>query len=154
MVLWTVDANITRMMMKDWKTDGLILRDLKRDEGKRLKPYHCSAGYLTIGFGRNLEAKGITELEAELMLLHDIGDVQKELDDALPWWRELSENRQRVLLNMGFNLGIKKLLGFENTLNYIRNGHYDAAASGMLHSKWAKQVGARAVRLANMMRQG
>lgn len=140
--------------MKDWREDHKIINMLIRHEGMRLKPYHCSAGFLTIGYGRNLEAKGISSTEAELMLRNDINDVQKELDIAFPWWRTLSDNRQRVLIDMGFNLGIQKLRGFKNTINYIRNGAYDMAASNMLKSKWAKQVGNRAVRLAEMMREG
>ena len=141
--------------MIDFKTDPKLLKLLKKHEGCKLKPYYCTAGYLTIGYGRNLEANGITALEAELMLIHDIDTVQKELDSMLPWWREIQgEDRQRVLVDMGFNLGITKLCGFENTLSLIRAGHYDAAASAMLHSKWAKQVGNRAITLHNMMKKG
>ena len=68
--------------------------------------------------------------------------------------------RRRVLQNMAFNLGIgsaatgKGLLGFKNTLEFVRTGQYDKAADGMLASKWAKQVKGRAVRLAGEMRNG
>jgi len=55
---------------------------------------------------------------------------------------------------MCFNLGIFRLLGFEQALTHMRAGHYDDAAREMLDSRWAKQVGARAVRLAALMRKG
>ncbi len=129
-------------------------RELIRDEGLRLKPYHCTAGKLTIGVGRNLEANGITELEAEMLLAFDIERFGAQLDRAIPWWRGLDDVRQRVLLNMAFNLGTAKLMEFTNTLGNIRAGRWEAAAEGMLKSKWAGQVGARAVRLAKMMKTG
>lgn len=52
----------------------------KRHEGLRGKPYHCSQKFLTIGYGRNLETRGITEDEAEEMLLNDLSDVEQALD--------------------------------------------------------------------------
>lgn len=139
-------------MHKDWRTDGILVSQFQTNEGKRLKPYHCPAGYLTIGFGRNLDTKGITELEAELMLLNDINDVQNQLDSMLPWWREINESSQRVLLDMCFNLGMKGLLKFEKMLGLLRAKQYNAAASELINSKYAKQVGARAQRNYNMMR--
>jgi len=51
-------------------------------------------------------------------------------------------------------MGIGWLTTFKNTVANIRTGNYEAAAKGMLASKWAKQVGARAIRLADMMRKG
>jgi hypothetical protein len=45
---------------------------LSRFEGLRLKPYRDTVGKLTIGFGRNLEEKGISQLEAEFLLYQDI----------------------------------------------------------------------------------
>jgi lysozyme len=78
----------------------------------------------------------------------------KRDDRTLPWWRNLSPVRQRVLVNMAFNLGMVGLLTFKNTLGAMQNGSYAAAAAGMLSSKWATQVGVRAERLADMMRTG
>lgn len=128
--------------------------ELKRDEDTRLKPYRDSVGKLSIGVGRNLDDVGITEQEADFMLMTDVGRAEGALDAKLPWWRTLSENRQRVLLNMCFNMGIGSLLGFTNTLKAAQSGNYGAAADGMLASKWASQVGARATRLADLMRNG
>lgn len=129
-------------------------KELERDEGKRNKPYRDTVGKLTIGIGRNLDDRGLTDDEIYYILRTDIDLVEGQLDKHLPWWRDLSDARQRVLLNMSFNLGIAGLLGFKNTLAMIKEGKYTAASAAMLLSKWAKQVGSRALRLARMMKDG
>lgn len=131
--------------------DDLIL-DLKLDEGLRLKPYRDSVGKLTLGIGRNLDDVGISEAEAEYLLGNDIDRTIADLNRLLPWWQGLDDTRRRVLLNMGFNLGVPGLLKFKNTLQAVQDGRYQDAAKGMLASKWARQVGDRAKRLAEMMR--
>ena len=128
--------------------------ELMRDEGLRLKPYKDTVGKTTIGIGRNLDDVGISKEEAYDMLTNDIIRTSRSLDLDIPWWKTLNETRQRVLLNMAFNLGINSLLGFKNTLANIKAGNYEAAAVGMLNSKWASQVGARAQRLAEQMAKG
>lgn len=132
----------------------LLTRDLIADEGMRLKTYTCTAGKLTIGVGRNLDDNGISVDEAHLMLQNDIDIVCAQLDNKLPWWRDMTEVRQRVLANMCFNMGIGTLLKFINTLEAMKHGQYDKAADGMLKSLWAKQVGNRAKRLARQMKEG
>ena len=127
-------------------------------EGERLRPYTCTAGKLTIGIGRNLEDVGISKAEAQMLLEADIDRAVDALDHSLKWWRSLDDVRQRVLIEMCFNMGIgsatRGLMSFVNTLEAIRTGRYDDAATGMLASKWAGQVGHRAERLARMMRTG
>ena len=140
------------MATKEWRTDSILIEYLKKNEGLRLKPYTCPSGYLTIGYGRNLESKGITQLESELMLLNDIQDVSQQLDDILPWWRSINESSQRVLIDMCFNLGMRGLLKFEKMLGLLKAHHYSAAASELINSKYAKQVGERAKRNFYYMR--
>lgn len=131
-----------------------LMAELKRDEGVRLKPYRDTVGKLTIGVGRNLDDKGISLSEANILLVDDIEEVTAGLDAELPWWRDLDGVRQRVLVNMCFNVGIQKLLTFRNTLAATKAGDYLRASQQMLESKWATQVGPRATRLAAMMRDG
>ena len=52
-------------------------------EGFRNKPYRCSAGKLTIGFGRNLENKGISISEARMMLKSDIDEAVQDLETVV-----------------------------------------------------------------------
>ena len=132
-----------------------VKEQLIRHEGLRLKPYRCTAGKLTIGVGRNLDDCGISKSEAMILLENDILCCETELLEHLPVvYTGLNDTRKAVLVNMCFNLGIKGLLGFNNTLAFIGAGDWERAANGMLASKWAKQVGIRAIELSEMMRKG
>jgi lysozyme len=114
-------------------------------------------GFATVGVGRLIDKrKGgrLSNDEIDYLLKNDIARFSAELDERLPWWRTLDEVRARVILNMAFNLGVDGLLKFRNTLAAVKAGEWDRAAVGMLASLWAKQVGARAKRLARMMRTG
>lgn len=131
-----------------------MVRQLRLHEGERLKPYRCTAGKLTIGVGRNLEDRGITAAESAFLLSNDIDAVWADVQRAIPWAARLDDVRQRVLLDMAFNLGIVGLLGFKRTLAAIEGGQYQQAATMMLDSRWARQVGGRAERLSRMMATG
>jgi lysozyme len=134
---------------------GSPLREmLKRHEGLRTKVYACPAGFLTIGYGRNLEARGITREEADFLLTSDIRAFREEVRRALPWSADLDPVRRDVLVDMAFNLGVAGLLGFKQFLLALQASDYLAAAAHMLHSRWAEQVGARARELAEMIRAG
>ena len=109
---------------------------------------------LTIGVGRNLDDLGISKDEAMLLLHNDIDRIRRELDKNLPWWRKLSDTRQKVLISMAFNLGLGGLLEFNRMLSALQDGDYATAAQEMLSSLWANQVGTRAIELADMMENG
>ncbi|MHC1700056.1 MAG: hypothetical protein AB9900_03625 [Humidesulfovibrio sp.] len=130
-----------------------LARQLIVDEGLRLKPYRCTAGRLTIGVGRNLDDRGITRSEALLLLDNDIKACWGQLATALPWVVQAPEAVQEVLVNMCFNLGLDGLLVFQQTLAYLKVGSCMDAADEMLRSRWAGQVGARAERLAQRLRE-
>jgi lysozyme len=119
-------------------------------EGCRLTVYKDTVGVETIGYGRNLRV-GLTEAEARFLLHNDLQRVQEQLYTTLPWVSQLSEVRQMVLQDMAYNLGLRGLLGFKQTLELIRTGRYTEASKAMLKSKWSKQVGQRARRLSKMM---
>ena len=109
---------------------------------------------MTIGVGRNLTDVGIDDTEVEFLLRRDIARVVSDLDRRMGWWALLDENRQLVLADMCFNMGITRLLTFKRFLSYAMAGDYPKAAYEMLQSVWAAQVGKRAVTLAAMMREG
>jgi lysozyme len=132
---------------------GKLALELMRDEGVKLKVYRDSLGIETIGVGRNLRDKGITQDEALFLLENDLDECIHDLS-VFPWFVALDPVRQRVVVDMRFNLGPSRLRSFTRTLAAVARGDYEAAATGMLKSKWAKQVGQRAVRLAAMMRTG
>jgi len=135
--------------------DRNVLRtELIRDEDLVLTPYQDSVGVWTVGVGHNLQAKPITHDTAMVMLEHDIRDSEESLDRISETWRTLDGVRQRVLLNMVFNLGEDGLRGFRNMWSAVDAADYEQAAHEMLDSRWAVQVGVRATRLADMMRTG
>jgi lysozyme len=123
-------------------------------EGLRLKPYRCPAGKLTIGVGRNLDDRGVTREEALVLLDNDLALVEAQARAAFPWFDALDAVRQDVVLNMCFNLGLPRLLGFRKCLAALAAGHYGNAAYEMMQSQWAQQVGHRAQTLATMMETG
>ncbi|NWO05809.1 MAG: glycoside hydrolase family protein [Alteromonadaceae bacterium] len=132
---------------------ALLLEQLQRHEGLRLKPYHDTVGKLIVGYGRNLDDRGISQDEAEFMLDNDIDLVVAELE-RMPLYLALNPVRQTVLANMAFNMGMPTLLTFSRMLGALGEQDWDRAAEEMLNSKWARQVGARAVELADLMRRG
>lgn len=131
-----------------------VRNDIVYDEGMLLKPYHCSAGKLTIGVGRNLEDNGISTEEALMLLENDISRAANELDRNMFGWRGFSEARQRALLNMCFNLGWPRMSGFKNMIAAIWADDWDTAAAEALDSYWASQVGSRAKRIAVLLKEG
>lgn len=150
--------------------DETIIPRLIINEGMRLKPYKCTSGKTTIGVGRNLDdnpltdeekalighdvMEGITEHQATMLLINDIKKVKDQLDKNLPWWRDLDNERQFVMIDLCFNMGISGLLTFHNTLRQIATGWYIRAGDNLLKSKYAKQVGKRAERNAECIKTG
>ncbi len=137
-----------------------LLNQLRRHEGLRLKPYHCSENFLSLGYGRNLDTNGISEAEAEFMLLNDLVACESELKDE-GWYNQLDETRRAVVLNMAFNLGKPKLMQFKKFIGALSDDDYETASKemvtgsdGVSPSKWASQVGSRAYELADQMRTG
>lgn len=134
-----------------------ITEQLKRDEGLKLHAYQDHLGFWTIGIGRMIDLRkggGISQEEAEYLLANDIKRRQRELTICLPWFPELDEARQGVLLNMSFQLGTAGLMKFKKALEFMRKKQYVAAANEMLQSTWAEQTPARAERLAKQMMIG
>lgn len=131
--------------------------DLMRDEANIRHAYQDSLGYWTIGVGHLIDRRRGGELSDAVigMILHeDINSKIEELNEKLPWWVLLGEDCQRAIVNMAFNLGVKGLLGFPKFLAALQEGDNELAAKEMLESTWSKQVGARADRLAALVRSG
>jgi lysozyme len=134
------------------------LRDLlSLDEGRVAHVYQDSLDYWTIGVGHLVDKrKGgkLPEHIIDALLDYDIKVHSEELFKRAPWVVTLDPVRQAVLIDMAFNLGVDGLLEFKNTLRAVQEKRWADAAAGMLASKWATQVGKRAVRLAEMMKTG
>lgn len=135
--------------------------NLIRDEGLRLRKYPCSEGHPTIGVGHKLrpherDLKEVSLIEAGRLLRLDISDAITDLEalfapQCLDRW---TEPRQRALVNMAFNLGRTRLSGFRKMIAAINSDDWPEAARQCLDSKYARQVGERAVRIATALRFG
>jgi len=133
-----------------------LRNQLMRDEGIEYELYLCTEGKQTIGVGRNIEDLGISHDEAMYLLDNDINRILKEMKrhSSFRMFADLSDNRKIVICNMVFNLGITRFLKFKRMIAALNLQKYDIAATEMLDSKWASQVGNRAQNLASLMREG
>jgi lysozyme len=146
-----------------------IIAMLEVHEGLRLKTYSCTAGYNTIGIGRNLdtnplskkeradlEARGVdcsdpanmilsTKGDAYYLLLNDLQSVYTKLRAQIPRFAELSQVRQDVLADMAYNMGVAGLMRFKKMFEALetalQTGDHRPVVAQMLNSKWARQLG-------------
>ena len=131
-----------------------LFKQLRLHEGVEKFPYRCTAGYLTIGVGRNIEERGLLDDEIDFILDNDIEVVMNEVSVTFDWFFDLSEVRQRVVADMIFNIGMPRFKQFKKMIAALEKGDWSEAANQMMDSKWAKQVGKRAERLRDMMETG
>lgn len=139
-----------------------LREELKRDEGFRGLVYDCGTGKparggdgcLTIGYGRNLQDVGLTEDEAAHLLMNDINRAIADAITVVPQLMTLTDGRANGILNMVFNLGLTRFRGFSNMIAAINDGDWDRAAEEALDSRWARQVGDRATRIARAFKEG
>jgi len=130
-----------------------ITNDLKADEGFKDRVYTCSAGKQTIGYGWNLEANDLPEPIAARMLDYGVCRAIQECE-GFDWFYQLNGARKGVIINMIFNMGKSRLLGFKKMIAALKEQDFDRAADEMMDSNWYNQVGFRAVRLVKEMREG
>lgn len=132
-------------------------QQLKRHEGLRLLPYADTVGKVTIGYGHNLSDNGISQQVAEQVFREDYLAAEEDARTAFSkayFHGRINRPRHAVLVNMAFNLGLPRLKRFKRMIRALKLGKYAAAAREMLDSRWARQVGHRAVELAEQMRTG
>lgn len=138
-------------------TNEEFIKMLIRHEGNVPYAYQDSLGYWTIGVGFLIDKRKGGKLfpeEIEFILSNRVVKIMEQLNSSLGWFQTLSPNRQAVLTDMAFNLGVQGLLKFKNTLELVRTGQYEKASKAMLQSLWAKQVKGRATELAELMKNG
>jgi lysozyme len=120
-------------------------------EGMKTQLYKCTSGKNTIGVGRNLDDRGISEDEAMILLGNDIKIVQEELLERWPWIKDLPPRAQMVMMDLGFNMGVPAISNFQNMLRDLQSGNWEGAAINLLDSKYATQVGRRAIYNAHLL---
>lgn len=134
-------------------------------EGRRNKTYIDTMGHPTVGIGFNLGADGAQDAVEALGLNYDqvragtqiLTDAQvdtlfeqsvnKAIADArtvVPNFDTIPADKQIVIVDMIFNLGVAGFSTFRNTIAAINNQDWITAARQMQQSLWYKQVGDRA----------
>jgi hypothetical protein len=146
--------------------------ELDVDEAKRLRVYDDATGLPivkgtlvkgnpTIGVGRNLAMRGITDAEADILLIDDMEALEEDLAPLLPWLPSLSARRQCAVYSLYFNTALGNphhfvAAGWPHFLAQMQAGQFEAAAVNLETSEpWATEVGpGRVGRLANCVRNG
>ena len=144
-------------------------------EGMVLTVYQDTLGIDTIGIGRNLKDRGIskeeldymdipnidtvyehgiTEADARYLALNDIKIVENELCKVHKCVEDLDAVRQLILMDMAYNMGVPRLCKFKKMWSAIEEQRFDIASMEMMDSRWARQVGRRAVILSDAMKSG
>jgi lysozyme len=131
-----------------------LREQLIRHEGIRLRVYMDTVGIPTIGVGRNLKDRGITQAEAYTLLEHDIELCLVDLAATFPWFGALDPMRKRVWIDLCFNMGITRLKGFTSTIAAMARSDYQSAAAHLQDSKWFTQVGKRGPWICQALRTG
>ena len=133
-----------------------LVEMLRRHEGVRDKVYMCSAGYETIGVGRNISESGLGFSDDEIvyMLNNDINRCREELATEYFWFNTLDVVRKEALIDLSFNIGQTRLRGFVKALGYMAENNFEKAGEEFYDSRWAKQVGDRALELCQMIKSG
>lgn len=136
------------------------------EEGWRSKPYLCSEGYPTVGYGFKIGPKGADIKQYQFTLPMAAGNAWLEeylktlrtemmLDSGISAaMASCSDARQAVLISMAYQMGVAGLAGFKNTLRAVADKRWGDASKGMLDSRWARQTPSRATRHANQMLSG
>lgn len=131
-----------------------LFKELEEDEGRVPYVYKDHKGYLTAGVGFLVDKdKGgrIPEPVIDFWLQYLVEEREKQLDQYIPWWRKLSDKRQRAVLNISWQLGVSGLLGFPKMLKALQEGNWGEAYRQALDSKWAREdTPERAQKVAGM----
>lgn len=133
-----------------------LVAQLKRHEGVKSHAYKCTANMITVGVGRNIDENGgigLSDDEIDYLLENDIKRCKQELI-SLSWFIDLDSVRQDAIVNLCFNLGLTRLMGFKNAMAAMAEGDYERAADEFYDSRWAKQVKSRADEVCEMIRTG
>ena len=134
-----------------------LIEQLKRHEGVKTHAYKDHLGYVTVGVGRCLEdgiGVGLSKDEIDYLLLNDIKRCSLELNTEFDWFSGLDAVRKDAMINLCFNVGLPRLKGFVKALAAMEAQDYEAAADEFFDSRWATQVGNRAVEVCAMIRTG
>lgn len=134
-----------------------LINMLKSHEGVETHAYVDTVGKTTIGVGRNIDpvgGLGLSPREIDFLLQNDIDRVEVELVDAIPWIVYIEGPRMDALVSICFNLGLTRFMKFKKALAAGAFGDWELCADEFMDSRWATQVGQRAVEVTDLIRRG
>lgn len=118
-----------------------VLGQLSEHEGVKGYPYRCSQGFMTIGIGRNLEARPLSQDEIRYLFNNDLNAVMQDMESIFGNdFAFFSQNRRLALTDMRFNLGYGGFRTFKKMIAAIKAGDWEQAANEAIDSAWATQV--------------
>ena len=130
-----------------------LLERIKHHEGFRSRPYKCSQGHLTIGFGAAIKDLELDEDIAEMILIRQIDKRTKQIIKKFPWWKSAEDDVKDVVVEMVFQIGLSGFSNFKLTIDHLVNKRYGKAETEMLDSKWGRvQTPNRALELSNIIK--
>jgi lysozyme len=132
-----------------------------RFEGLKYIVYSDTLGLKTCGIGHLLTpadghyelGQSVTQEQIDKWYASDIIAAITIAKKCINNYDSLDDVRQRILVNLAFNMG-NKLLQFKNTLKAVQNRQFGVAAEGLRNSKWFTQVGKRGPAMADAMALG
>ena len=140
-----------------------LREQLKIDEGCVYEIYNDHLGYPTFWIGHLVRESDPengsplgTEVSEDRVIEAFDADVEIVLSDCstlYPDFEDLPEEAQQIIANMMFNLGRPRLSKFVGMKRGVDVKDWNSAADEMVDSRWYRQVGARADRLVNRMRE-
>lgn len=149
-----LNMRISQSLADEWLKEDLGKAGFVPPVPCHLRTYKAADGTLLIGWGRNLQTLHISQSLADEWLQDDINSALISAQVFLEWPFLDTDARQNAFVEMNFNLGPLRLGGFKNMLAAIKMRDWTTVAKEALNSKWATQVGQRAIRLIAMLQTG
>lgn len=147
-----------------WEIDTMNLIDiLEYEEGYRSKPYLCSEGYVTIGYGTKLHNKKsmnpkdfsivVTRDIAKQLLLEKVAKLEDKLSASKygHTFDKLNADRRAIILSMAYQMGVSGVLKFPSMWRHAGNENWEGMRDEALDSLWARQTPSRAHRHAAVL---
>jgi lysozyme len=136
--------------------EGLVLRAYDDATGRVIQPHTTVKGWVSIGYGRNLIGRGITQPEADYLLDNDLKIVENELDAYFPRWRTWGDPRMWGVFELGYNMGVARFnANWPNTAIALRAERFTEVAATLSNSAWRRQVGdSRALPIIRAIHRG
>lgn len=126
-----------------------LISRIKEHEGFMGTVYKCSEGFDTIGYGTRLP---LSQEEAELLLNYRLKQKIKDFEQKEPFLNNLPLNKQEILIEMSYQMGVNGVLKFKKMWEALKHGDYQTASKEALNSMWAKQTPDRAKKLSDLMK--